>query len=238
MTEIWRKCWNCGEERPHSVRASDFFPRVIEMFKKSSDGKVESRVWAVFFGAYQFGKCNKCLAPSLFVDEYWPTTESPEEANRIKSEVLAAGECRDAIKAGSLVYPGFNEEPFPKWTQDLEETQMLLFWEVYSAISLGLRSLAMMGFRAIIDTYATRQIGDVGGFKKKLDTLLSQQFINKTQHEHLDAVIEAGNASGHRGHRPEINDLKASLRVVEELLAKERFGDAIEKIRAETPPRP
>ena len=208
------------------------------MFNKSSDGKVESRAWAVLFGTYQFGKCKKCMAPSLFVDEYWPKTKSPEEAEAIKSEVVATGECKDAIKAGSLVYPGFNDRAFPKWTQDLEETQMLLFWEVYSSISLGFRSLAMMGIRAIIDTYATRHVGDVGGFKKKLDTLLSQQIINKTQHEHLDVVVEAGNASGHRGHRPEIDSLKACLVIVEELLAKERYGEAINRIRAATPPRP
>ncbi len=207
------------------------------MFNKSADGKVESRAWAVLFGAYQFGKCKKCLAPSLFVDEYWPRTESPEEAAAIKAAVLSDGECNDAIKAGSLVYPGFNHKPFPQWTHDLEETQMLLFWEVYSAIALGLRSLAMMGIRAIIDTYAARKVGDIGGFKKKLDTLLIQQHINKTQHEHLEAVIEAGNASGHRGHRPGTDDLKACLVVVEELLARERYGDAIQKIRAGTPAR-
>jgi hypothetical protein len=206
------------------------------MIRKAPDGAVESRVWAVLFGAYQFAKCKKCLAPSFFVDEYWPRTESPEEGAAIKCAVEASGECPDAIKAGSLAYPGFTDQPFPKWTQELEETQMLLFWEVYTAISLGLRSLAMMGIRAIVDMYATRQIGDVGGFKKKLDDLLKGQFINKTQHGHLGAVIEAGNAAGHRGHRPQTEDLKVCLSVVEDLLAKERYGSAIEKIRAATPP--
>jgi hypothetical protein len=209
--EFWRDCWNCDHETIHERVDLQFFPRVVEMFSKHPNGKVNQRVWAVFFGAYSFTKCKKCSAPSLFVDEYWPQTEDNDEAKLIAKEVRETGKSKLGNCINSLTYPGFSKEPFPQWTHDLDEVTMLLFWEVYQAISLGLRSLAIMGLRTIIDKYANDTIGDIGGFAKKLKRLKDDNFINSAQYELLEIVIDVGSAAAHRGHRPDKQHLIACL---------------------------
>ena len=234
--EIWGHCWKCGHDTPHARLAVSYFPRIVEAFAKQSDGKVDHRVWMVLLGVYQFGQCKKCSAPNLFVDEYWPRTDGGEEAAVIKTAVDEHGSCK-GYSPERHTYPAYNKEPFPRWTHDLEEAQMLLFWEVYTAISLQLRGLAMMGIRAIVDDYANRVIGDVGGFDKKLEKLRTDGHINNTQFEHLQVVVSAGHAASHRGHRPNREQLLTCLQIVEGLLAKERYGTAIETLRSAIPKR-
>ncbi|WP_415878554.1 DUF4145 domain-containing protein [Methylomonas sp. TEB] len=235
--EFWKNCWNCGHDTPQERVALEFFPRIVEMFSKKEDGKVNQRVWAVFYDSYSFTKCKKCSAPSLFVDEYWTQTTSPEEAKCIAEEVKINGVSKSGNLVHSHIYPGFLKEPFPQWTHDLEETYMVLFWEVYQAAALGLNSLAMMGIRAIIDKFALDKIGDIGGFAKKLNTLLNAKIINADQHALLEVVVDAGNASAHRGYKPDNNHVKICLQIIEQLIGIEKFGDVINEIRQATPKR-
>jgi hypothetical protein len=235
--EFWKECWNCGHETLQKRVNLDFFPRSVELFSKHSSGKVKQRVWAVFFDAYSFMKCKKCYAPSLLVDEYWTQTDSVEEAKRIKEEIEENGISKSGNLIKTLSYPGFSKEPFPQWTHDLEETYMILFWEVYQAISLGLNAIAMMGLRAIIDKYANDKVGDINGFAKKLVVLKEKSFINQQQYDLLEVVVDAGNASSHRGFRPSKAHLKACLQIVEHLLEIEQFGELIEQVKIATPKR-
>jgi hypothetical protein len=220
----------------HKREAVSFFPRIVEGFAKKPSGKVDHRIWMVMFESYQFGSCKKCSAPSLFVDSHWTKTTDPDEALSIKNEVLKKGFCA-SYKPKRMAFPSFNKVPFPAWTHDLDEPQMLIFWEVYTAISQGLYGLAMMGIRSIIDSYANRTIGDIGGFAQKLKKLREEGHISLVQYSQLEVVIEAGNAAAHRGHRCDSDDIQSALAIVEGLLAHERYGEAIEKLRAKTPSR-
>lgn len=58
-------------------------------------------------------------------------------------------------------------------------------------------------------------------FKDKLKKMLEQKYINQKQFELLDTVIEAGNAAGHRGFRPEKEMLDNLLMVVEDIISLE-----------------
>jgi hypothetical protein len=235
--EFWRNCWNCGHDTPHKRVALEFFPRILEMFSKKDDGKVNQRVWAVFFDSYSFAKCRKCFAPSLFVDEYWTQTTSADEGRCISEEVKANGVSKSGNLVHSLAYPGFSKEPFPQWTHDLEETYMVLFWEVYQATALGLNTLAMMGIRTIVDKYALDKVGDIGGFAKKLNALLDLKIINTSQYALLEIVVDAGSASAHRGYKPSNKHVKGCLQIIEHLISVEKFGDVINEIRQATPKR-
>lgn len=238
--DFWRECWNCGHETPQKRVALEFFPRTVEMFSKEPTGKVKQRMWAVFFDSYSLLKCKKCHAPSLFVDEYWTKTdslESLEEVKKISEEVKLKGISEFGNLVTSLAYPAFSKEPFPQWTHELEETYMILFWEVYQAISLGLNALAMMGLRTIVDKYATDKVGDIGGFAKKLIELKERRFINQQQYELLEVIVDAGNASAHRGFRPKKDDVKICLQVIEHLIEIDKFGELIEQVKNATPKR-
>lgn len=234
--EIWGHCWKCGHETPHVRLHHEFYPRVVELFAKKSDGRVDHRMWAVFGAAYQFGKCRKCSAPSLFVDEFWTQTTEVEEFEKFQSLINSTGKA-EGYETRRLRYPGFDDSPFPAWTHDLEETEMVLFWEIYSAISLGLFSLAMMGIRTLVDRFANRTVGDIGGFEKKLEKMFSDGHINKAQLEQLRVVVHAGHAASHRGVRYEKRHLNTALEIVESLLLRERYGEAVDELRTATPPR-
>lgn len=220
----------------HTRKCVSFFPRIVEGFAKQPSGKVDHRIWMVMFESYQFGLCKKCHAPSLFVDSHWTKTTDSEEAQTIKNEILEKGIC-DSHSPKRLSFPSFNKVPFPAWTYDLDEPQMLMFWEVYTATAQGLYGLAMMGIRTIIDSYANRTVGDIGGFAQKIKKLREEGHISIVQQSQLAVVIEAGNAAAHRGHRCDKEDIQSALAIVEGLLAHERYGEAIEKLRAATPSR-
>ncbi|MFP5046591.1 hypothetical protein ACLFLJ_05235 [Acinetobacter pittii] len=64
-------------------------------------------------------------------------------------------------------------------------------------------------------------VGDIGGFKTKLNQMLEDKHINKKQYELLEIVIEAGNAAGHRGFRPNKEMLDNLLHVVEDIISLE-----------------
>lgn len=58
---------------------------------------------------------------------------------------------------------------------------MLIFWETYRAFWTGLNWLAMIGIRTIVEEYANRKLGDIGGFAKKIKILHEKGYINNTQ---------------------------------------------------------
>ncbi len=237
--EIWADCWNCGHETPQKRRSLAYFPRVIEVFVKGPGGGVKDRAWQVLTAVFQFTLCRKCGAPALVVDEYWVARDDSVQAIlQFKEAIDRTGHDDRVERASRHLYPAFSHESFPKWTQDLEESVMLLFWEVYTAITMKLPALALMGIRAIVDDFATRSVGDIGGFEKKLKALLDTGIINTVQHSHLSAVVEAGNAASHRGHRPSLSHVSLCMEIVESLLARERFGASVEELRKATPPRP
>ena len=237
--DIWGQCWQCGHETPHERIQHDFYPRTVELFAKKPDGRVDHRAWVVMGAAYQFVRCRKCAALSLFVDEY-PSAISDatdsQEFLRFRNLINSTGKA-DGFEIRRHQYPDFGVAPFPEWTHDLEETEMVLFWEIYSAISVGLLSLAMMGIRTLVDRFANRTVGDIGGFEKKLDTMLTDGHINKTQREQLQVVIYAGHAASHRGIRYEKKHLDTALKIVESLLLHDRYKDAVDALRGATPPR-
>lgn len=234
--DITGHCWNCGHDMIHTRAAVNFFPRVVEAFAKKPDGKVDHRIWMVMYDAYQFCVCRKCSAPSMFVDSYWAKTKEAEEARTIQNAVRISGSCPD-YSPRRYNFPAFGTTAFPAWTHDLEESDMTLFWEIYTAMAQGLCTIAMMGVRAIVDRYANKVVGDIGGFEKKLNRLQELGHISNAQFEQLRIVVDAGSAASHRGKSYTRDHVRASLDVVESILVRERFGVAVEKLRHATPPR-
>lgn len=207
---VWGHCWKCGHETPHQRLAIEHSSRVGEGFSKNADGTVRDRIYFVLLDVYQFVRCNKCESPALFLDDYWPNADA-EQYLTLRAEVIKTGKF-DGCESQRHLYPAFNKAPAPKWTHDLDEPLMVLLWEVYTAIASGLKVLAMMGIRSIVDNYANRVVGDIGGFEQKLKALLSGNFISKIQFDHLSIIVDAGNAASHRGFRPKNRSLNSLLR--------------------------
>ena len=106
----------------------------------------------------------------------------------------------------------------PDWFDKLPTSQKPLMDEIYAGLSQGLRALPCMGVRAVIDVLCVELLGSDDTFKEKTKKLLAAGHILQADKTALDAVIEAGHASAHRGHFPSQDDLTVILDIAEQLL--------------------
>lgn len=126
----------------------------------------------------------------------------------------------------------------PEWAEELPGNEAELLREVYSAVASNARRLAMMGSRALIDRFIARTVGDVGSFGEKLQKLESTGYLSRLSREALDAALDAGNASAHRGYQPTEEHLSNALDIVEHLLHGEIVRRRADGLREAVPPRP
>ena len=126
----------------------------------------------------------------------------------------------------------------PVWESQLPWPLQHLIREIYDALHSGGRRLAVMGARTLVDMAIIDKVGDVGTFEDKLKTLENQGFVSKRNREVLDAALDAGNASAHRGYQFKPNEVNQVMDIVENLLqAIYVLQPAADKIKSVTPPR-
>lgn len=131
----------------------------------------------------------------------------------------------------------FRRRPSLGWNGIPQKIQRVLH-EVYAACDSKLLTLAAMGVRTIIDTFADLNVGDVGTFDQKLDELLEKQFITKQDRQYLSVVVDAGNAAAHRGGIFSAEQVNHMLDTVEHLLqARYTFKEPSRALKKATPKR-
>src|SRR3954466_9986975 len=89
------------------------------------------------------------------------------------------------------------------------------------------------------------KIGDEGDSGEKVKKLEEGGFITGPEGKLLKAVIEAGNASAHRGYAPDPNDLKQVMDILEAILEKlyveegrrKKLDEKAAALKAKVPPR-
>ena len=109
--------------------------------------------------------------------------------------------------------------------------------EIYISVNEKLFTLSLTGIRTLLDIYIVDKIGDVGTFKQKLDKLVAEGIITSSKAKVLEAAIDAGNASAHRGYRPDQETLFQILDIMENLLHSEIVDRSVNKIKQSTPRR-
>ncbi|HCG3427946.1 DUF4145 domain-containing protein [Acinetobacter baumannii] len=227
--EIWKHCWSCEHVTPQKRIYYKMYPRPIEGFSKDKVSGKATSFWTIVMEIYQFCECKKCEAPILHTDEYLLPRNKENDLEltiqmyrAISDEVERTGDCiKYEKKTTTYPHPHADSLKKRKWSFNLPEEDMLLFFEVISAWDEGLYILALSGIRTLIDRYMVKLVGDIGGFKTKLNQMLEDKHINKKQYELLEIVIEAGNAAGHRGFRPNKEMLDNLLHVVEDIISLE-----------------
>jgi hypothetical protein len=129
--------------------------------------------------------------------------------------------------------------PDSRLKASLPENQAGLLDEVYIAIDHELLTLASMGLRAVIDMVCVDQVGDKGSFKDKLSALCTADVTTKKQMEILLKVVDSGNASAHRGFKPDAEDIDTALGIVEHLLSSVYLHpQSAAELAKKTPARP
>lgn len=209
-------CFNCDKETLQDILFNDhqFGPREIVL--RNEDGDKSESVWEVVADIWSISKCRGCEKINFkHTLRYSPDRETDQVFH-------------------------FPKKPFrhvPSWVVKLPMRYVEILQEIYISINEGLLILSLTGIRTLLDIYIVNKIGDAGTFKQKLDKLVTDGVITQTKAKVLETTIDAGNASAHRGYKPDRETLFQILDIVENLLQSEIVDRAAEQIKRKTPPR-
>jgi hypothetical protein len=132
--------------------------------------------------------------------------------------------------------PGATRRP-PSWISRLPGKTRAMLGEVYIALDNNCLQLAMMGIRAILDQYLVDAVGDVGGFDKKLDCIVSEGLLGSQQKAFLETVLDAGHAVMHRAFSPQRSMVDEVMDVLESFLHSYVAQESLEDLRSAIPDR-
>ena len=90
--------------------------------------------------------------------------------------------------------------------------------EIYTALHGECLSLAAMGVRALLERVMIDCIGDQGTFTRNLTAFQEQGYISSRQKNVLEATLEVGHASIHRGFTPTPDDIIHVLDITENII--------------------
>ncbi len=143
-----------------------------------------------------------------------------------KAHLLHTSWCSEATdERGDLIidktyYPPSIFRPIPKWFYQLNKSWHItkLVKEIYLSIQNNALSLASMGIRAAIEAIMIDKVKDSGTFNKNLNKFKEEGYISTFQLKDLEAALELGHASIHRGFMPKKEQIEFALDILESLL--------------------
>ncbi len=118
--------------------------------------------------------------------------------------------------------------------------------ELYGALNSDLNTLSAIGIRTSFDMAAELLgVDENKTFKQKLEALVASNHIGALHLERLETLIEAGNASAHRGWRPKAEDLDVMMDVLEHFIhdafvapeKKKRLDAKVAAVKGKVPAR-
>ncbi len=217
---IKSNCNNCGGDRTQLIRGQ---------YYKTENDKEYPISWSNEFFILECAGCGDFSIRK----EYWFSEWDSIGSNPLTGEM----EMQPGIKV--TLWPPPTSRTRPDWLAEIEDEVLEnIFTEVYDALDQGLALLATMGIRAALDRSMEINVGDVGGFKQKLDKLLSNDVIGKGEYGVLEIMIDAGHAASHRGHAPERKQLNTIIDTVENFIHREFvLKKKAQKVKEKTPRR-
>ena len=169
---------------------------------------------------------------------HWCTTYSLLECCGCEELSLARRlVCNEADEDSTEYYPPRVARKRPTWFYKLPAEYVEFLNEIYTALHADSRRLAMMGARSIIDCFISRKIGDQGSFPAGITGLVREGYISQRNAKVIEAAIEMGHASAHRGHKPSSDEINTVIDIVENLLQHEVLSESAESLKKTTPKR-
>lgn len=135
-------------------------------------------------------------------------------------------------------YPPRVARKRPDWFETLPPEYFPLLDEIYSSLHAGNRTLAMMGARAVLDTFTARKVGDCGTFKAGLDALVTKNYLAQMNRKVIESAVEAGHAAAHRAYHPPSDVLNAVMDIVENLIQHDVLSQSAKALKRKLPRRP
>lgn len=210
-------CYNCNNETNQDVLYKDIeiVPRGITL--RNDIGDNINEIWEVIGYLWSLTKCKGCDKINFkHIIRSIPPFEETDE---------------------TFYFPKKAIRDLPSWVKNIPIEYIDILKEVYIAINEKLFTLALTGTRTLLDIYIVEKIGDTGNFKQKLNKLVEKNIITASKAIVLETTIDAGNASTHRGYKPEKKTLFQILDIVENLLESEIVDRAASQIKEKTPKR-
>jgi len=132
------------------------------------------------------------------------------------------GEAQTEYNETLRYWPAISHRKRPDWMMgagvlaDRGEALDAALLEVYGALDADLRTLAAVGIRTTFDVASSLLgIDEKLTFAAKLNALVEGGHIGKVDRSRLEGLIDAGNASAHRGWQPKFEDLDVMMEVLE-----------------------
>jgi hypothetical protein len=159
------------------------------------------------------GYCISCGSEESFRSVHSGTTNSDKRLYRVLrcircSDVRFSIEQKHDVHGDTwfeaiISYPPAPFMDRPAWMGQLKSDYQEILQSAYKALDHHLFMLSSIGFRTVLDKIICAQIGDIGTFAQKTEQLVKLGVVDADRKEVLDTVIEAGNASAHRGFNPD-----------------------------------
>lgn len=187
--------------------------------------------------------CNKCMKRTQHTvqgEHFDIYSEDRPDANETTKgyQILVCDKCRSISFREFVHFSEFGEFPgdldpednllpprtrrkIPEWVTAEWITNPKIYkllGEFYKALDMNLLWLASIGARTIFDVFAQKTVGDAGGFECKLKKLVSGNYINQTEGDRLNVLVEVGSASAHRGYQPSDEDIDVVSGILEAML--------------------
>lgn len=209
-------CYNCDIETNQEVLFSDREIGSQEIVWRNEEGDDSQSAWVVVASIWNVTKCLGCEKINFkHISRNSPDRKTDQIFN----------------------FPRKPIRQVPNWIVKLPMKYVEILQEVYVSVNEQLFILSLTGIRTLLDIYIVSKIGDAGTFKTKLNKLVSEGIITNSKASVLEVAIDAGNASAHRGYKPDKETLFQILDIVENLLESEILDRQIEKIKENTPKR-
>lgn len=187
-------CNGCGKKTHHVYLAAA---------EISGEDQQDETWWFVHYEVLRCGGCQQISFRKRFVFSEWQSF-APNEP----------------VVSEDTYYPPRESRKRPEWMRMLPEGLQEVLGEVYAALQNGSRFLAAVGARTALDIVLVDKVGDKGTFKAKLRALQDAGHVSNHEREMLEILTDAGNASAHRGFRPEEADLITVMDILEGVLEK------------------
>ena len=194
-------CYNCKCDTEQEMMFRDSTIDIGEIIGFSKEGVKGPNFFTIVAHIFEVTKCCGCKKFNLNV--YERSTPDPKNDRLIHR------------------YPNSKVREFPKWITNLNLKYIELFSEIYRSLNQGSITLPIIGSRTLLDMYIVEKIGDIGNFKQKIEKLLLEGFITKSQKDFLSIALEYGNAAAHRGYKAEVEEINKVLDIIETLFREE-----------------
>lgn len=142
-------------------------------------------------------------------------------------------------------WPPFLNRKEPNWLKKGADRLDVSLNELYRALNNDLNMLAAIGIRTTFEIAAEVLSIEAKTFRGKLERLEEEGHIDRVDKARLEVLVDAGNASAHRGWRPDTEELNAMMDVLEHFIhdrivapaRKSLVDEKLDKMKKTIPPR-